>query len=61
MNISVEESPIPEQKLKEADELMIVGTTVEILPVVKVDDFKIGNGKPGPITLELQRRFYLLL
>jgi len=61
MNISVEESPIPEQKLKEADELMIVGTTVEIMPVVKVDDLKIGNGKPGQITLELQRRFYLLL
>jgi len=61
MDISVEESTIPEQKLKEADELMIVGTTVEIMPVVKVDDFKIGNGKPGPITLELQRRFYLLL
>jgi len=61
MNISVIESPIPETKLKEADELMIVGTTVEVLPVVKVDDFKIGNGKPGSITLELQRKFYLLL
>ena len=60
-NISIEESPIPEQKLLEADELMIVGTTVEIMPVVKVDDLKIGNGKPGPITSELQRRFYLLL
>ena len=61
MNISLVESPIPEQKIKEADELMIVGTTVEISPVVKVDDLRIGNGKPGSITLELQRRFYLLL
>ncbi|NQV19388.1 MAG: D-amino-acid transaminase [Armatimonadetes bacterium] len=61
MNISVVESPIAETKLKEADELMIVGTTVEIMPVVKVDDLKIGNRKPGPITLELQRKFYLLL
>ncbi len=60
MNVSVEESPIPEEKLKEADELMIVGTTVEIMPVIQVGDFKIGSGKPGPITLELQRRFYLL-
>ena len=60
LDISVEEIAIPETKLKEVDELMIVGTTTEITPVVQVGHLKIGNGKPGPITLELQRRFYLM-
>ena len=43
--------------LYEADEVFIVGTTIEVLPVVNVDGRKIHNGLPGPITCALQQRF----
>jgi D-alanine transaminase len=55
------ESPISEAKLREASELMIVGTTTEIMPVVQVDDWQVGNGQPGPVTRKLQQAFRTLV
>ncbi len=43
--------------LYQADEVFLVGTTIEVLPVVKVDGRKINDGVPGPLTCELQKRF----
>jgi len=40
-----------------ADECFLTGTAAEIVPVVKVDERIIGNGKPGKITLELMKEF----
>jgi len=50
-------SPIPENELFSADELMIVGTTVEITPVVQLNNQTIGNGFPGRFTRQLQKSF----
>jgi len=55
--IPVDESPIPEKELLAADEIMILGTTPEIMPVVDVDGARIGDGTPGPVTRELQEKF----
>ena len=44
-------------ELLEADEVFICGTNKGIVPVVKVDDTVIGNGKPGPKTCLLIQRF----
>lgn len=41
-----------------ADECFLTGTAAEVIPVVKVDDRKIGNGKPGSMTLDLKERFH---
>jgi len=49
------ENEIEANKLKSFDECMITGTISEVTPVVQVDDWKVGNGKPGPITLKLQK------
>jgi D-alanine transaminase len=57
LNIPFREFPIFEGELREADELMVLGTTSEIMPVVQVDDWKVGDAKPGPITTKLQRAF----
>lgn len=57
LGISVNESPIPVDRLKEADELLFTGSTLEIFPVVQVDDWKVGDGTPGPITKKLQREY----
>jgi len=43
--------------LSEADEVFLVGTTIEVLPVVNVDGQTIHNGTPGPVTCALQQRF----
>jgi D-alanine transaminase len=49
------ENKIKADELKSFDECMITGTISEVTPVVQVNDWKVGNGKPGPITLKLQK------
>jgi D-alanine transaminase len=61
LSIPVKEFPILETDLKRVDELMLVGTTVEITPVVQVNNWHVANGEPGTITRMLQKEFYLLL
>lgn len=41
-----------------ADEMIFVGTGAEVTPVVELDNRPIGNGKPGPITKELQQLYF---
>jgi len=57
LNIRVKESGIIATELKAADEAMLFGTTAEVMPVVQVDDWKVGDGKPGPVTRRLQEAF----
>jgi branched-chain amino acid aminotransferase len=53
----VEEELIPREMLYVADELFLVGTAVEITPVRSVDRIVVGEGRRGPITEAVQRRF----
>jgi D-alanine transaminase len=57
LGVPYQESVIHKEKLGQASELMILGTTTEIMPVVQVDDWQVGDGKPGPVTIKLQRAF----
>jgi branched-chain amino acid aminotransferase len=57
MEIEVVEGSIPREMLYIADELFFAGTAVEITPVRSVDKIKVGNGRRGPITEAIQRRF----
>jgi branched-chain amino acid aminotransferase len=41
----------------DADEVFLTGTAAEAIPVTRVDSREIGNGKPGPITLQLIASF----
>ncbi len=43
------EAPVSEQQLREAAELWITSSTKEILPVIRLDDGVIGDGRPGPL------------
>jgi len=43
--------------LYNAEECFLTGTGAEIVPVVSVDGRQVGDGKPGPITLDLSERF----
>ena len=40
-----------------ADEVFVCGTGQELLPVTSVDRLPVGDGKPGPITLQLQAAY----
>src|SRR5262249_31254807 len=45
------------EELKAADEVMLVGTTIEVFPVIKIDQSSISQGRPGPIARQLQAAY----
>lgn len=53
--IPVSERRLTAGDLKRADEIFLTGTTVEVLPVVRLDGKRVGSGKPGPIAARLFR------
>ena len=55
--IDAREQTLRPDDLETADEAFITGTTRELSPVVRVDERVIGNGKPGPVTLDLLARY----
>ncbi len=54
----VQEVPVSREMLTIADEIFFTGTAAEITPVRSVDRLLIGTGTIGPITQEVQRRFF---
>lgn len=57
LGLDVREQMMPREFLYTADELFFCGTAVEVTPVRSVDRIDIGDGKPGPITLRIQREY----
>ncbi|MEJ2470036.1 MAG: aminotransferase class IV [Desulfuromonadales bacterium] len=46
------------QDLKFADEVFITSTSLEVMPVVKVDDFTINQGQVGPVAHHLREELH---
>lgn len=61
MGVPVREQVVPRELLYLADELFFTGTAAEITPIRSVDRVTVGSGSRGPITAELQRRFFALV
>lgn len=57
LGIPVEEEAFARDRLYVADEVFLCGTSAEVAPVREIDGRRIGDGKPGPITTALSRRF----
>jgi branched-chain amino acid aminotransferase len=53
----VKQIPLTRHDVYTADECFLTGSAAEVIPVVKVDNRIIGNGKPGPVTRDLTRKF----
>lgn len=53
----IEERIVMEEELKSADEVFITSSFKDIVPIVKIDDFEVGDGKVGEITMDLMKRF----
>ncbi|MFH4936047.1 D-amino-acid transaminase [Staphylococcus cohnii] len=43
--------------LRNADEIIVSSTSIEVMPVVKLDGEQVGDGEVGPITKSLQEGF----
>ncbi len=56
--IDVIEEAIPRELLYTCDELFMTGTAAEVTPIRSVDRLPVGNGRPGPITQMIQKRFF---
>jgi len=57
LNFEVQEDNLTRYDLYTADEVFATVTSVEIIPIVKVDNRMIGEGKPGSITEKLFDNF----
>lgn len=55
--IAVEERKIDLEEFRRADEVFLTGTTVEVLPVVRLDQAAVGDGRPGVLTERLAALF----
>ncbi len=56
---TVREADITQETLLKADEVFFTGTAAEITPIREIDGVMIG--KPGPVTREIQDRFYKIV
>jgi branched-chain amino acid aminotransferase len=57
MGVEIVEGSIPREMLYIADELFFTGTAAEITPIRSVDRIPVGPGKPGALTLAIQREY----
>jgi branched-chain amino acid aminotransferase len=53
----VRQAPLKPADLVGADEVFICSSMREIVPVVRVDDHVVANGRPGPVTRTLHNAF----
>lgn len=53
----VHEAEITIEQLCQADEVILTGTTIEVMPVVAIDGRPVGDGTPGPVARGLQAAF----
>jgi branched-chain amino acid aminotransferase len=57
LGYEVVERDIARGELYLADEVFMTGTAAELTPLREIDDRPVGDGVPGPITLDVQRAF----
>ncbi len=61
MGIKIIEENIPREALYIADEVFFTGSAAEITPIAEIDGIVIGQGRRGPITEKLQKRYFDIL
>ena len=58
MGVAVRHEPMIRTDLYLADEAFLTGTAAEVVPIRAVDDRVVGDGRPGPITREIQQTYF---
>lgn len=57
LGLAVRDDALAERDLRRLDELFLVGTTTDVMPIVRLNDQPVGSGAPGPIATQLARTF----
>jgi branched-chain amino acid aminotransferase len=57
LDVAVRDQTLKDDDLFQADEAFLTSTTRELVPIVRVDNRMIGDGRPGPITRQLLEGF----
>ena len=58
LGLEVVERSIDRSELYLADEVFLTGTAAHLTPVIQLDNRDIGDGKPGAVSLQLQRMYF---
>lgn len=58
LSLKVVERPFSVTEAAGAREAFITSATNTVMPVVRIDNYAIGDGRPGPVARELRRRFH---
>jgi branched-chain amino acid aminotransferase len=58
MDYQVQEKRTGRDELYISDELFFTGTAAEVTPIREVDNYQIGEGKRGPVTENIQKKFF---
>lgn len=58
LKIDISQEKFTRDELYLADEVFLTGTAAEITPIREIDDRRIGPGKPGPVTHQVQQLFF---
>lgn len=56
-NIPMIEQRISEAELFELDELFLTGTTIQVVPIISLDEKPVGTGQVGPVVKQVQAAF----
>jgi len=56
--LTIEERPFALEEAYAAREAFVTSATQTVMPVVRVDDRAIADGKPGPVAVALRRQFH---
>jgi branched-chain amino acid aminotransferase len=61
LGLPVEEREVDPTELYVAEELFFVGTNMEVQPVSEIDGYRVGEGRIGPLTQQIQSRYFELV
>ncbi len=58
LGVEVSHEALVRTDLYTADEAFLTGTAAEVVPIREVDDRMVGDGRPGPITTQIQQTYF---
>jgi branched-chain amino acid aminotransferase len=61
LGLPVEEREVDPTELYVAEELFFAGTNMEVQPISEIDGYRVGDGRIGPLTRQIQSRYFELV
>jgi len=55
--VKLEQRQVPEEEVRNADEIWVTSATKEVLPVTRLDGKAVGSGKPGTVYKRIYRLY----